>query len=172
MTKSPAVHYIRYYTTCTIIYTLQRSTLTYRKLIQFIVNTISVRSYLYATTGEEEADTGRCKGAVAFANRGRNTPPAGSRHLGRPAPGKGGSPEHGLARVGQGGPSRGRPGRNPTRPWRWIASSGFLSFNRTPSSPTPVSQGAAQWSFSVFARQRRESSAGSFSEFSEVLPPP
>ena len=34
-TKSPAVHYIRYYTTCTIIYILQRSTLTYRKLTHF-----------------------------------------------------------------------------------------------------------------------------------------
>ena len=51
-------------------------------------------SYFYATTEEEKANTGRCKGAVAFANRGRNTPPAGSRHLGRPTPGKGGMPEH------------------------------------------------------------------------------
>ena len=40
-------------------------------------------SYFYATTEEEKANTGRCKGAVAFANRGRNTLPAGSRHLGR-----------------------------------------------------------------------------------------
>ena len=38
-------------------------------------------SYFYATTEEEKANTGRCKGAVAFANRGRNTLPAGSRHL-------------------------------------------------------------------------------------------
>ena len=60
----------------------------------FFVNTISMISYFYATTEEEKANTGRCKGAVAFANRGRNTPPAGSRHIRRPAPGKGGMPEH------------------------------------------------------------------------------
>ena len=52
-------------------------------------------------------------------------------------------PEHGFARVGQGGPSRGRPGRNPTRPWRWIASSGTLPATAIPTSLTPVSQGAA-----------------------------
>ena len=46
-------------------------------------------------------------------------------------------------RVGQGGPSRGRPGRNPTRPWRWIASSGTLPATAIPTSLTPVSQGAA-----------------------------
>ena len=40
-------------------------------------------SYFYATTEEEKANTGRCKGAVAFANRGRNTLPAGDRRLGR-----------------------------------------------------------------------------------------
>ena len=40
-------------------------------------------SYFYATTEEEKADTGRCKGAVAFANRGRTTLPAGDRRLGR-----------------------------------------------------------------------------------------
>ena len=36
----------------------------------FFVNTISMISYFYATTEEEKANTGRCKGAVAFTNRG------------------------------------------------------------------------------------------------------
>ena len=92
-------------------------------------------SYFYATTEEEKANTGRCKGAVAFVNREGDTLPAGSRHLGRPTPGKGGQPEHGFARVGQGGPSRGRPGRNPTRPWRWMASSGSLSLQQGHQHP-------------------------------------
>ena len=72
-----------------------------------------MRSYLYATTGEEEANNGRCKGLVAFANRGRNTPPAGSRHLGRPAPGKGGSPEHERASCRAGWPFAGPPRAQP-----------------------------------------------------------
>ena len=70
-------------------------------------------SYFYATTEEEKANTGRCKGAVAFANRGRNTPPAGSRHLGRPAPGKGGSPEHERASCRAGWPFAGPPRAQP-----------------------------------------------------------
>ena len=70
-------------------------------------------SYFYATTEEEKANTGRCKGAVAFANRGRNTPPAGSRHLGRPAPGKGGSPEQERASCRAGWPFAGPPRAQP-----------------------------------------------------------
>ena len=71
----------------------------------------------------------------------------------------------------------GRPFTGPPRaqPHKALALDSVIWFpipsTGTPTSPTPVSQGAAQWSFSVFARQRRESSAGSFSEFSEVLPP-
>ena len=70
---------------------------------------------------------------------GNASPGGGPPHRAAPQA-RGGCRSTTTYRVGQGGPSRGRPGRNPTRPWRWIASSGFLSFNRTPSSPTPVSQ--------------------------------
>ena len=73
---------------------------------------------------------------------GNASPGGGPPHRAAPQA-RGGCRSTTTYRVGQGGPSRGRPGRNPTRPWRWIASSGTLPATAIPTSLTSVSQGAA-----------------------------
>ena len=73
---------------------------------------------------------------------GNASPGGGPPHRAAPQA-RGGCRSTDCDRVGQGGPSRGRPGRNPTRPWRWIASSGTLPATAIPTSLTSVSQGAA-----------------------------